>query len=215
MRWRAGSPRAAITAFVLFYRLPRRGLGGGAGRAARRRAAGDAAGPPPRSAGVDPRRVCAMGFSAGGHVCAESAHPLRAGYAPSTPPTASTPAGRCPSIRSISMSRARRPCRLARATCSARTPTPALERAHSPHLHVPADAPPDLPAPCRGRCLGAGREHACCCASALRARERRRSKPISSPTAATASASGWRGASRSNTGPSCSSPGAASQGLWT
>jgi len=68
-RWLAAR---GVTAFVLFYRLPQEGWTARpdtplqdsqrAMRLIRARAA---------SFGVDPRRVCAMGFSAGGHVCSD------------------------------------------------------------------------------------------------------------------------------------------------
>ncbi|HEY5713250.1 MAG TPA: alpha/beta hydrolase, partial [Allosphingosinicella sp.] len=64
--------RNGITAYVLFYRLPHEGWVSGpdtpladaqrAVRLIRHRAAADR---------IDPARVCAMGFSAGGHVCAD------------------------------------------------------------------------------------------------------------------------------------------------
>ena len=194
-----------ITAFVLFYRLPHEGWAAGpdvpladARRAMRlvRR----------RRAGVDPRRVCAMGFSAGGHVCASLL----------------TRFGDCPSAAAAT----RRPCIYPVVSMSAPDAHAGSRRnligeAPTPALRARPFAPPprarrraaDLPPPRRGRCLGAGREHAADARRAARA-GRARPKPISSPTAATASACGWRGANPSSIGPICSSPGAATGGLW-
>lgn len=66
-----------VTVFVLFYRLPGDGWRAGANvalsdaqravRLVRYRA---------QDYGIDPERVAAMGFSAGGHVCCGSRHPL-------------------------------------------------------------------------------------------------------------------------------------------
>jgi acetyl esterase/lipase len=80
-RWLAAR---GFTAFVLFYRLPGEGWASGpdtsladaqrAMRLIRHRA---------RDLGVDPERVAAMGFSAGGHVCADLAARFEASvYAP-------------------------------------------------------------------------------------------------------------------------------------
>ena len=65
--------------------------------------AGDAA--RPRGAGIE-RRICAMGFSAGGHVCADADHPLRR-EANAAGPT------RRPHLPGHLDERARRPCRIA------------------------------------------------------------------------------------------------------
>lgn len=134
-----------VTVFVLFYRLPGNGWAAGpnvaladAQRAMRliRHRAG--------AYGINPARICAMGFSAGGHVCADlltrfafsvyqpvdaadrlSARPDRA--APIYPVVSmSAPLAHAGSRRNLIGENA----------------SPALERAHSPHLYVPADAPP-------------------------------------------------------------------------
>lgn len=133
------------TVFVLFYRLPGEGWSAGpdvvlqdcqrAMRLIRHRAT---------SFGVDPERVAAMGFSAGGHACADlaarfavpvydavdqadslSARPFVA--APIYPVIA----------MSAPMAHAGSREKLIGAAASA-----ALESAHSPHLNIPANAPP-------------------------------------------------------------------------
>lgn len=139
-RWLAAR---GVTAFVLFYRLPDEGWAAGpdvaladAQRAMRviRHRAGEF--------GVDPARVGAMGFSAGGHVCADlaarfaapvytpvdaadrlSARPLIA--APIYPVVSMTPPLAHPGSRTLLIG-----------------DNPALEAAHSPHRNIPADAPP-------------------------------------------------------------------------
>ncbi|KAB7643628.1 alpha/beta hydrolase [Polymorphobacter fuscus] len=139
-RWLAAR---GVTAFVLFYRLPGDGWAAGpdvalsdAQRAMRRirhRAA---------AFGIDPARVGAMGFSAGGHVCADlaarfatstyapvdaadalPARPLLA--APIYPVVSMTPPLAHPGSRTLLIG-----------------DNPALEAAHSPHRNIPADAPP-------------------------------------------------------------------------
>jgi len=134
-----------VTAFVLFYRLPHEGWASGADtpladaqramRMIRHRAS---------RYGLDPERVCAMGFSAGGHLCADlmtrfdatvyaavdaadrlSARPDFA--APIYPVVSMTlPAAHAGSRRNLVGENA----------------SPERERAHSPHLNVPPDAPP-------------------------------------------------------------------------
>jgi acetyl esterase/lipase len=141
-RWLAGR---GVTVFVLFYRLPHEGWAAGpdtplqdsqrAIRLIRHRAG---------RYGVDRKRICAMGFSAGGHVCADllarfsarvyepadaadrlSARPDLA--APIYPVVSMTP----PQAHSGS-----------RKNLVGENASAERERAHSPHLHVPADAPP-------------------------------------------------------------------------
>ena len=134
-----------ITAFVLFYRLPHEGWASGpdtpladaqrAMRLIRHRAS---------LYRVDPDRICAMGFSAGGHLCADlmtrfdskvyaatdsadrwSARPVLA--APIYPVVSMTlPTAHAGSRKNLVGEKA----------------SPERERAHSPHLCVPADAPP-------------------------------------------------------------------------
>lgn len=133
------------TVFVLFYRLPGEGWSAGpdvvlqdsqrAMRLIRHRSA---------SFGIDPERVAAMGFSAGGHACAD----LAARFA--TPVydavdqadhLSARPVIAAPIYPVISMSapmaHAGSREKLIGATASA-----ALETAHSPHLNIPANAPP-------------------------------------------------------------------------
>lgn len=134
-----------ITAFVLFYRLPGEGWASGpdvalsdaqrAMRLIRHRA---------EAYRIDPARVCATGFSAGGHVCAD----LLTRFAVRTYPPddeadrlSARPDAAAPIYPVISMS-APDAHAGSRHNLLGETPTPALERAHSPHLNVPADAPP-------------------------------------------------------------------------
>ncbi len=141
-RWLAAR---GITAFVLFYRLPHEGWASGpntpladaqrAMRLIRHRA--------PRYA-IDPKRVCAMGFSAGGHLCADLLTRFDARvYAPVDPADrlSARPDLAAPIYPVVSMT-------LPTAHAGSRknlvgeNASPELERAHSPHLDVPANAPP-------------------------------------------------------------------------
>jgi acetyl esterase/lipase len=141
-RWFAAR---GVTAFVLFYRLPGDGWAAGpdvalcdAQRALRlvRHHAGDYA--------IDPERVAAMGFSAGGHVCAS----LSTRFAVPTylavdaaDQLSARPMVAAPIYPVISMT-------LPVAHAGSREqllgpdPSAALERAYSPQYHVPDDAPP-------------------------------------------------------------------------
>ncbi len=141
-RWLAAR---GVTAFVLFYRLPAEGWAAGPGtpladaqramRLIRRRAAG---------LRVDPRRVCALGFSAGGHLCADLLtrfasrvyRPVDAADRLSARPDAAAPIY---PVVSMSPPHAHAGSRrnLVGEHASAER-----ERTHSPHLHVPANAPP-------------------------------------------------------------------------
>lgn len=132
-----------FTVFVLFYRLPGEGWAAGpdvalsdaqrAIRLIRHRA---------KDFGVDPERVAAMGFSAGGHVCTDlvarfatptyarvdaadalSARPLCA--APIYPVVSMTPTNAHPGSRTLLIGDDAR-----------------LEAAHSPHRNITASAPP-------------------------------------------------------------------------
>jgi acetyl esterase/lipase len=139
-RWLAAR---GVTAFVLFYRLPGEGWRLGpdvaladAQRAMRviRHRAGDF--------GIDPARVGAMGFSAGGHVCADLATRFaRPVYAASDDADRfpARPFIAAPLYPVISMT-------LPEAHPGSRrlliADNPALEAAHSPHRNIPADAPP-------------------------------------------------------------------------
>lgn len=120
-----------ITAFVLFYRLP--GEGWAAGPDVALSDAQRAMRLIRQAPGVDPRRVCAMGFSAGGHVCASLL--TRFGDAASRPDAAAL------LYPVVSMSAPNAHAGSRRNLLGAH-PSPALERAYSPHLHVPANAPP-------------------------------------------------------------------------
>jgi len=141
-RWLAA---LGVTAFVLFYRLPNEGWTSGpdtpladaqrAMRLIRQRAA---------MYRIDPARICAMGFSAGGHVCAD----LLARFA--TPVYSAVDAADRLSARPdfaapiypvVSMS-APSAHAGSRRNLIGQDATPERERAHSPHLHIPANAPP-------------------------------------------------------------------------
>ncbi|TMJ19872.1 MAG: alpha/beta hydrolase [Alphaproteobacteria bacterium] len=134
-----------ITAFVLFYRLPGEGWASGpdtpladAQRAMRLIRYGASA------FGVDPERICAMGFSAGGHVCADLLTRFAAlVYAPVDEADRLTarPDAAAPIYPVISMS-APTAHAGSRRNLIGENAAPELERAHSPHLNVPADAPP-------------------------------------------------------------------------
>ena len=141
-RWLAAR---GFTVFVLFYRLPGEGWAAGpdvvlqdtqrAMRLIRHRAAGY---------GIDPKRVAVMGFSAGGHACADLAARFAASvYAPidGADRLSARPDLAAPIYPVISMMPpfAHAGSRL---KLLGDNPAPADERSHSPHLNVPADAPP-------------------------------------------------------------------------
>jgi acetyl esterase/lipase len=133
------------TVFVLFYRLPGEGWAAGpnvalsdAQRAMRliRNRAGDY--------GVDPERVAAVGFSAGGHLCADLATRFAAStYDPvdHADMFSARPMLAAPIYPVISMTL---PIAHAgsRELLIGKDADPDLERAHSPQRNVPSDAPP-------------------------------------------------------------------------
>lgn len=141
-RWLAAR---GFTVFVLFYRLPGEDWAAGpnvaladaqrAMRVIRQRAA---------EYGVDPARTAAMGFSAGGHLCADLAtrfaapvyDPLDAADTLSARPQSAAPLY---PVVSMSLPAAHAGSREQLLGADA---TPALERGHSPHLNVPENAPP-------------------------------------------------------------------------
>lgn len=141
-RWLAAR---GFTAFVLFYRLPGEGWASGpdvaladaqrAMRLIRLRA---------RDFALDPERVAAMGFSAGGHVCADLAARFAAPvYASGDAADAlsARPHSAAPIYPVVSMDPAiAHPG--SRAKLLGAAPTAAQEAAHSPDRNVPADAPP-------------------------------------------------------------------------
>jgi acetyl esterase/lipase len=134
-----------VTVFVLFYRLPHEGWAAGpnvalsdaqrAIRLIRHHAP---------SYSLDPARICAMGFSAGGHLCADLMtrfaapvyDPVDAADALSARPDAAAP------IYPVISMTAPTAHAGSRRNLIGEHATPQLERAHSPHLNVPADAPP-------------------------------------------------------------------------
>ncbi len=134
-----------FTVFVLFYRLPGEGWAAGpdvaladaqrAMRVIRHRA---------RDYGVDPRRVAAMGFSAGGHLCADllTRFDTRT-YVPvdAADRQPARPIAAAPIYPVVSMSAPHAHPGSRRLLIGADADA-ALERAHSPHLNVPAGAPP-------------------------------------------------------------------------
>ena len=134
-----------FTAFVLFYRLPGEGWASGpdtpladtqrAMRLIRHRAS---------SFAVDPERVAAMGFSAGGHACADLGARFAAKvYDPvdSADRLSAKPHSAAPIYPVISMDPAiAHPD--SRQLLLGGDPSAALEAAHSPDRNIPADAPP-------------------------------------------------------------------------
>lgn len=134
-----------ITAFVLFYRLPAEGWVAGpdvalqdaqrAMRIIRRRA---------RDFEIDPDRVAAMGFSAGGHLCADLAARFAARVYERTDKADSfsaRPFLAAPIYPVVAMQPG-----VAHAGSRERligmNPSSETEREHSPHLNIPKDAPP-------------------------------------------------------------------------
>lgn len=134
-----------FTAFVLFYRLPGEGWASGpdtpladAQRAMRLIRARS------RDFAIDPERVAAMGFSAGGHVCADLAVRFAAKvYEPvdAADKLSARPHCAAPIYPVVSMDPA-----IAhggsRQLLLGVNPAAALEAAHSPERNVPKDAPP-------------------------------------------------------------------------
>lgn len=141
-RWLAAR---GFTAFVLFYRLPGEGWAAGpdvalsdAQRAMRliRHRAGDFA--------IEPERVAAMGFSAGGHVCADLATRFAAPtykQVDGADELSAKPACAAPIYPVVSMAASiAHPG--SRNLLLGASPAPSLEAAHSPDRNVPTDAPP-------------------------------------------------------------------------
>lgn len=134
-----------FTAFVLFYRLPGDGWAAGpnvclsdaqrAMRLIRHRAAKYA---------IDPARVCAMGFSAGGHLCADLAVRFDGGvYAPvdEADGLSARPMVAAPLYPVMSMSPPFAH-ETSRKNLIGLNASSALEQRHSPHCNVTSDTPP-------------------------------------------------------------------------
>ena len=134
-----------FTTFVLFYRLPGEGWSAGpnvaladaqrAMRLIRHRA---------RAFAIDPERVSAMGFSAGGHVCASlSTRYAATVYTPvdAADPLSAKPYSAAPIYPVISLDPAIAHMG-SREKLIGATPSPEKEAAHSPDRQVPPDAPP-------------------------------------------------------------------------
>jgi acetyl esterase/lipase len=141
-RWFAAR---GVTAFVLFYRLPAEGWRSGpdtpladaqrAMRLIRNRASEFA---------INPKRVTAVGFSAGGHVCASLLTRFAATvYQPidAADQLSARPDGAAPIYPVISMS-APTAHATSRAELIGEQASKALERKYNPALNVPAGAPP-------------------------------------------------------------------------
>jgi acetyl esterase/lipase len=141
-RWLA---ERGITAFVLFYRLPHEGWAAGpdvslsdaqrAVRIIRHRA---------KTYRVDPAKICAIGFSAGGHLCADLMTRFDAStYAAvdAADRLSARPDAAAPIYPVISMT-APTAHAGSRKNLVGEKASPEIERAHSPHLNVPANAPP-------------------------------------------------------------------------
>lgn len=141
-RWLAAR---GYTVFVLFYRLPGEGWAAGpnvglsdAQRAMRliRSRAPDY--------GIDPAKVAALGFSAGGHLCADLATRFAVKtYAPvdDADNLSARPAFAAPIYPVISM-RAPNAHAGSREKLLGSAPTAADEQNYSPHLNLPENAPP-------------------------------------------------------------------------
>ncbi|MEO6040775.1 MAG: alpha/beta hydrolase [Croceibacterium sp.] len=141
-RWLAAR---GFTAFVLFYRLPGEGWTSGpdtpladaqrAMRLIRHRARGFA---------IDPERVAAMGFSAGGHVCADLAARFAAHVyqeVDAADRLSAKPCCAAPIYPVVSMDRTiAHPG--SRTLLVGDDASPQREATHSPDRNVPADAPP-------------------------------------------------------------------------
>ena len=141
-RWLAAR---GFTVFVLFYRLPGEGWTSGpdtpladaqrAMRLIRHRA---------RDFAIDPERVAAMGFSAGGHVCADLAARFAAPVYPAQDAAdrlSARPLCAAPLYPVVSMAPAIAHMG-SREKLLGTSPSAAAESAYSPDRNVPADAPP-------------------------------------------------------------------------
>ncbi|MEG3182352.1 alpha/beta hydrolase [Sphingomonas sp. LT1P40] len=141
-RWLAAR---GFTVFVLFYRLPGEGWAAGpnvalsdaqrAMRLIRHRA---------RDYGIDPQRVAAMGFSAGGHLCADlltrfDTRTYDAVDAADRQPARPTAAAPIYPVISMTAPHAHPG---SRELLIGKNAAADLERAHSPNFNVPTNAPP-------------------------------------------------------------------------
>jgi acetyl esterase/lipase len=141
-RWLAAR---GVTVFVLFYRLPGEGWADGpdapladaqrAMRLIRHRAGGYR---------IDPKRVCAIGFSAGGHVCGNLMTRFAANVYPLVDDAdrlSARPDIAAPIYPVISMTPPNAHA-VSRLKLLGQRPTADLERQYNPALNVPPDAPP-------------------------------------------------------------------------
>jgi acetyl esterase/lipase len=136
-----------VTCFILGYRLPPEGWASGAdapladAQRAIRLIRRDAT-----KWGIDPERIAAMGFSAGGHLCANLAAQFDRKAAPAVDAADALTARPClavpvyPAILLESLNAA-----FPKGESLFGKNRPAAESAqHSPHLHVPVNAPPHI-----------------------------------------------------------------------
>jgi acetyl esterase/lipase len=141
-RWLAAR---GFTAFVLFYRLPGEGWASGpntsladaqrAIRLIRHRA---------RDFAIDPERVAAMGFSAGGHVCADLAARFAASVyslVDAADRLSAKPHSAAPIYPVVSMDPEIAHAG-SRQLLLGKAPSAAAEALHSPDRNIPANAPP-------------------------------------------------------------------------
>lgn len=134
-----------VTCFILGYRLPPEGWAPDAPLADAQRAMRlirrDAA-----KWGVDPARIAAMGFSAGGHLCANLAAQFDRRATPATDATGSLSARPClavPVYPAIEVTKLSAGLPAGETLFGRGVSTEALLQ-HSPNLHIPTNAPPHI-----------------------------------------------------------------------
>lgn len=136
-----------ITCFILGYRLPPEGWASGAdapladAQRAMRLIRHDA-----RKWGIDPDRIAAMGFSAGGHLCADLAAQFDRVSAPHSDDIDNLTARPClaaPIYPAITLDKQTAGLPAGEGLFGKLT-TAAMLAQHSPYLHIPANAPPHV-----------------------------------------------------------------------